>query len=213
MTISRQLCATLFVALALSFANPSQGTAQNFQGSTLSTFGGLVLGAYSGAGLGLLGTMMPCNRTPVGGRCTASGASAGTALALAMGGLIGAQNQDDLKDRFTNAGLGTLVGGVIGVGLRRGVRQYGWNDVIVSAAIGGAVGAAPTGAMYGAGAGLVVGGIAWLVVPKSGLPDLIMVTLAGVAVGGLVDWAQGAADANRRNDPIPGLSFSIPVGG
>jgi hypothetical protein len=129
-----------------------------------------------------------------------------------MGGLIGAQNQDDLRERFTHAGLGTLVGGVIGVGLRRGVRQYGWNDVIVSAAIGGAVGAAPTGAMYGAGAGAVVGSIVWLVVPRSGLPDFIMLTLAGVAVGGLVDWAKGAANANRQIEPVFGPTFSIPVG-
>ncbi len=171
-----------------------------------------MLGAYSGAGLGMLGTMMPCNRTLVGAKCTASGASAGSALALAMGGLIGAQNQDDLKQRFTDAGIGTLVGGVIGLGLRRGVRQYGWNDVIVSAAIGGAVGAAPTGAMYGAGAGVVVGSLVWLLVPEGGLPEAIMLTLAGVMVGGLVDWADGAGDANRRVDPVFGPSFSIPVG-
>lgn len=212
MTICTRISTTLLVVLALGLTTARQGEAQSFQGSTLSTFGGLVLGAYSGAGLGMLGTMMPCNRTLVGGRCTASGASAGSALALAMGGLIGAQNQDDLEQRFTNAGIGTLIGGVVGIGLRRGVRQYGWNDVIVSAAIGGAIGAAPTGAMYGAGAGLVAGSIVWLVVPDGGLPEFIMLTLAGVAVGGLVDWAQGASDANRPSDPAIGPSFSIPVG-
>lgn len=212
MTISRHLRSKLLALLVVGLTLPSSASAQSFEGSTLSTFGGLVLGAYSGAGLGMLGTMMPCNRTLVGGRCTASGASAGSALALAMGGLIGAQNQGDLQDRFTNAGIGTLIGGVVGVGLRRGVRQYGWNDVIVSAAIGGAIGAAPRGAMYGAGAGVVAGSIVWLIIPDGGLPEFIMLTLAGVTVGGLVDWAQGAADANRRVEPVFGPGFSIPVG-
>lgn len=212
MTISRRCSAALLALALMGVTVPTSSAAQSFQGSTLSTFGGLALGAYSGAGLGLLGTMMPCNRTLVGGRCSASGASAGAALALAMGGLIGAQNQNDLEDRFKDAGIGTLIGGVVGIGLRRGVRQYGWNDVIVSAAIGGAIGAAPTGAMYGAGAGLVAGGIVWLVVPDGGLPEFVMLTLAGVAVGGLVDWAQGASDANRPTEPTFGPSFSIPVG-
>lgn len=211
MTISRRISTALLLVLAFGLAAPHSAASQSFRGSTLTTFGGLALGAYSGAGLGLLGTMMPCNRTLVGGRCTASGASAGSALALAMGGLIGAQNQDDLEQRFISAGIGTLIGGVVGVGLRRGVRQYGWNDVVVSAAIGGAIGAAPTGAMYGAGAGLVAGSIVWLVVPDGGLPEFVMLTLAGVMVGGLVDWAQGAGDANRT-DTAFGPSFSIPVG-
>lgn len=191
------------------FARPA--SAQLAEASTGSTAGGLALGAYSGMVLGALGTMMPCNRTLTGGRCTASGASAGGAIGIAMGGLIGAQNRDDLIDRVENAGLGGAVGGVVGLGLMWGVRQYGWSDVAASAAVGTAIGASARGSMYGAGAGLVAGSIVWLAVPKAGLPEMLMITMAGVAVGGLVDWAQGAARANRR-DTMPGPSFRIPIG-
>lgn len=60
--------------------------------SSGSAWGGVALGAYSGTALGLLGTMLPCNRTLAGARCAAAGAGAGAALGLAMGGIIGSQN-------------------------------------------------------------------------------------------------------------------------
>jgi hypothetical protein len=204
------------IAICVVVTGVSAGSAnlsgQSFEGSTASTAAGLFLGAYSGAVFGMLGTMSPCNRTIQGGRCTGSGASAGGAIALAMGGLIGAQNPGDLNGRFRSAGYGTLVGAVVGVGLRRGVRQYGWADVGAVAAVGGAIGAAPRGALIGAGVGLAAGAIVWLTLPQGGLPNIVMLTLGGLAIGGLYDWADGAANANRLADPIPGPAFSIPIG-
>jgi hypothetical protein len=204
------------IAMVIAFVGVSAGSTslsgQSFQGSTASTAAGLFMGAYSGAVFGMLGTMSPCNRTTQGGRCTGSGASAGGAIALAMGGLIGAQNPDDLNGRFRSAGYGTLVGAVVGVGLRSGIRQYGWADAAAVAAVGGAIGAAPRGALIGAGVGLAAGAVVWLTLPQGGLPNIVMLTLGGLAIGGLYDWANGAANANRFMESIPGPSFSIPIG-
>ena len=209
--VSSWLPSAVALTLALApLAEPAH--AQVPEGSTASTAAGLALGAYSGAVLGALATMMPCNRTITGGRCTASGASAGGAIGVAMGGLIGAQNQDDLRERVEHAGLGAAVGGVVGLGLMMGVRQYGWRDVVAASAVGTAVGAASEGAMYGAGAGAVLGSIAWLAIPRAGLPEMLMVTVAGSAVGGIVDWARGAARANRPAEPAFGASFRVPIG-
>lgn len=192
---------------------PSDGRGQSFRGSTASTLGGVALGTYSGSVLGMMGSIFPCNRTLYGPKCAATGASVGGALGVAMGGLIGAQNQEEIVTRLEGAGVGALVGAGVGLIFRQAVRQYEWEDAATVAVIGGAFGAAPTGSGIGAGAGAVVGSIVWLTFPKAGLPDFLMFTLAGAAVGGLVDWADGASRAKRdgsgsRFSP----TFSIPVG-
>lgn len=171
--------------------------------------GGVALGMYSGAAFGLMGTLIPCNRTMNGGRCAASGASAGGALGVAMGGLIGAQNQDALVGRLESAGVGALVGGAVGVGLRSVVRQYGWGDAVTMAAVGGAVGSAPMGSALGAGAGAVTGALVWAVFPRAGLSDFVLFTLAGSALGGMIDWANGASTAKREAGRGVGFSFSV----
>jgi hypothetical protein len=128
-----------------------------------------------------------------------------------MGGLIGAQNTDALRIRTENAGIGVLVGAVVGVGLRRAVRQYGWADVGAAAVVGGAFGAAPRGSLIGLGAGTVTGAAAWWLLPDSGIPDFVMLSLVGAAVGGMVDWAQGASSAKRDRPPPSFFVFSIHV--
>lgn len=202
----------LLVWLSL-VATPHAVLGQAFRGSTASTLGGLGVGAYSGAVLGLVGSLFPCNRTLYGPKCAATGASVGGALGVAMGGLIGAQNQDEIVVRLEGAGLGALIGGGVGVILSRAVRQYGWADAATVAAVGGAVGATPVGSGVGFGVGAAVGGIVWLAFPRAGLPDLLMFAMAGTAVGGMVDWADSAAKAKREGGgtSFP-LSFSIPVG-
>lgn len=184
---------------------------QNFRGSTGSTLGGIGLGVYSGATFGLLGSLLPCDRTMNGGRCAALGASLGGALGVTMGGLIGAQNQDALLDRAESAGYGALIGAVVGVGLRYGVRQYGWGDAVTVAAIGGAVGAAPMGTVIGAGAGAATGAILWAVFPRAGFSDFVLFAVAGAAVGGMIDWVNGAATAKRTATPTFGSSFSFSI--
>ena len=72
------------------------------------------------------------------------------------------------------------------------------------------VGAAPMGAGVGGAIGAAAGGLMWWLLPDSGLPDFVMLTLAGVGVGGIVDWGLGAS---RANEPVPlfSPSFSVPV--
>jgi hypothetical protein len=181
------------------------------EGSSGSTWGGVALGAYSGTVFGLLGTMLPCNRTLAGARCAASGASAGAALGLAMGGIIGSQNEDAIIARAESAGWGALAGAVVGAVMWKAVRQYSYTDAAMIAAVGGAIGAAPKGAGLGAGVGAATGALAWWLLPDSGLPNFVMLTLAGVAVGGMVDWGLGAGDA-KGSEPFLTPTFSIPIG-
>jgi hypothetical protein len=180
------------------------------RGSAASTWGGIVLGAYSGTVLGLLGTMMPCNRTLAGGGCAAAGAGAGAAFVLSMGGIVGGQNEDEVVARLRSAGWGSAAGALVGLAVWRGVRQYGWTDALAVAAVGGALGAAPVGSGLGATVGATAGAVTWWMDPDRGLPNLVMLTLAGVMVGGIVDW--GLAAANANDQPPLAASFSIPVG-
>ena len=127
-----------------------------------------------------------------------------------MGGIIGGQNQEAIIDRSVSAGWGALAGAVVGTVLWKEVRQYSYGDAMALAAVGGAIGAAPMGAGLGAAAGATLGGLAWWLLPESGLPDFIMLTLVGVGVGGIVDWGLGAS---RANEPVSifSPSFSVPL--
>lgn len=199
----------LLVALASGLGS-QPASAQTYEGDLWGQIGGGALGFYSGGMLGLVGTMMPCNRVLSGGPCVASGVGTGAAMGMVMGALIGGENTLALEDRFENAGVGTLVGVAVGVGLRSAVRQYGWADVGAAAMLGGAFGAAPTGSLIGTGAGAVTGALVWWLVPRSTVADMIMVTMVGAAVGGLLDWGEGAATAKRdRPDPFPLFSIRL----
>ncbi|MBT8488414.1 MAG: hypothetical protein KJO65_06310 [Gemmatimonadetes bacterium] len=199
-----------FVAAAWIFLGPpSHAAAQTYEGDTWTTVAGASLGLYSGSVMGVLGTMMPCNRTLAGDRCVASGVGTGAAMGMVMGGLIGAQNTNALDIRAENAGIGLVAGAVVGVGLRWAVRQYGWTDVGTAALVGGAIGAAPVGSAMGVGAGVAVGALAWWLVPDATIADLAMISLLGLAVGGMVDWADGAASAKSDRPPPTFPLFTI----
>ena len=208
-----RLARIVSLCLVCGLFGPQAVDAQAFRGSTASTLGGVALGAYSGSVLGLVGSVLPCNRTLYGPKCAATGASVGGALGVAMGGLIGAQNQDETIVRLEGAGVGALIGSGVGIILRQAVRQYDWEDAATLGVIGGAFGASPVGSGVGLGAGAVVGSIVWLTFPRAGLQDFILFSLAGAALGGMVDWADGASDAKREGSgtSVP-LSFSLPVG-
>ncbi|GEM_PF-1640466 len=203
----------LSMCVILVLAVPATVPAQSLQGSTASTLGGIALGAYSGSILGLFGSLLPCNRTLYGPKCAATGASVGGAVGVAMGGLIGAQNQDETIVRLKGAGVGALIGSGVGIILRQTVRQYAWGDAASVAVVGGAFGATPVGSGVGLGVGAAAGGIVWVAFPRAGLQDFIMFSLAGAAIGGMVDWADGADDAKREGSGsrFP-LSFALPVG-
>lgn len=207
--VPRPAAAVGFLLLGMMLA-PLPTRAQTYEGDFLRQIGGGALGFYSGSMLGLVGTMMPCNRVLHGGPCVASGVGTGAAMGMVMGALIGGENTLALDERFEHAGVGALVGAAVGMGLRSAVRQYGWADVGAATMLGGAFGAAPTGSLIGTGAGAVTGALVWWLVPGSTVADMVMMTMVGAAVGGLLDWGEGAATAKRdRPDPFPVLSIRI----
>jgi hypothetical protein len=65
--------------------------------------------------------------------------------------------------------------------------------------VGAALGASPVGSGIGFGVGIAVGSLLWLAVPDAGAPAAVTLGLAGIAIGGLVDWAHGAATARGRS--------------
>lgn len=206
----RSLGASTMLVGLLAVASSAGATAQSSTGGTGSTAGGALLGFYSGAGMGLVGTLMPCNRTLTGSRCTATTALVGGALGLAMGGAIGAENRDAVGDRTADAAIGAAIGAGLGLGLRYAVRQYGWTDVFALAAVGGAFGAASEGVAWGAAAGATTGLVLWLVRPESGLPDALLLLVGGAALGGFYDWIDGASTARRGGTPQFSTAFSLP---
>ena len=73
--------------------------AQEGESSPWPVIGGGLLGAYSGATLGLLGGLEFCNRTLAGARCPRIAAALGGTLGLASGAGIGAEDADALYRR------------------------------------------------------------------------------------------------------------------
>jgi hypothetical protein len=135
----------------------------------------------------------------------------GGAVGLVAGGVVGAESVDAVRDRARGSLYGLAIGGVAGLLLQQAVRQYAWNDALLVAAYGAAVGAAPWGVLIGTGAGTVVGALAWAVSPRGGWPDVILFGVVGGAVGGLADWVHGAVEGQRGGGNVP-LTFSFTVG-
>ena len=199
----------LLVALfATAFAAGASG--QSSDGGTASAAGGALLGLYSGAGMGLVGSLMPCNRTLAGSSCAATGAVLGGAFGLVMGGVIGAENHAAITERTEDAAVGAAIGAGIGVILKYAVRHYEWADAAALAAVGGAFGAASEGVAWGAAAGATAGLVSWLARSEAGVPDVFMFLLAGAAVGSFYDWANGASAAKQATTPQFSSNFSIP---
>lgn len=201
----------LLISLLMA-ATPGPAFGQRSDGTTASKIGGAALGLYSGGMFGVVGSLLPCDRTLLGRGCAGFSGAVGGALGLISGGLIGTEDRDAIRDRARGAGYGALMGYAVGLVLQRAVRQYGWNDALLVGGYGAAIGASPFGTLIGTGVGAVVGGVAWAASPRGGVQDLIMFTLVGSAVGGLYDWTAGAVDSRHRGGPRLTSGFSIGVG-
>lgn len=186
--------------------------AQGGGGSTSGALAGAALGLYSGGMLGVVGGLLPCDRTLHGRVCVAASGSVGAATGLIGGGVIGHRDEDQVRDRARGAAYGALIGTGLGFVLQQAVRQYAWNDALLVGAYGAAVGAAPRGTLVGTGLGMVVGAAAWAFSPHGGVQDLIMFTVVGSALGGLLDWGERAVNARRGGAGSVTSTFSIPVG-
>jgi hypothetical protein len=194
------LMAVSSVALEAQASDESAGTA---------VLGG-ALGAYSGAALGLAASLVPCNRVLAGRRCVRVSSSVGGALGLIAGAVLGARDEGRLHHRLRGSGYGALAGGVVGLGLRSFVRQYGWADVGAASAMGAAIGASATGAGLGFAAGAIPGVLLWKVFGVIDTSDAVALSLAGLALGGLVGWVTAAGvDPNRGATPV---QLVIPLG-
>jgi hypothetical protein len=173
------------ILLALSLC-ASRSAAQEPRGSTPAALGGAALGAYSGSVFGLLGGVGPCNRILSGPACPRIAAAVGAGVGLVAGAWMGTEDSGSLNARWRGAGYGAAAGTLVGYGLSRGVRQYGWLDV---------------GTFLGVGTGAAVGGLLWLVVPEMKIGDAVAVSLVGLAVGGLAGWVSGM-DVHRDSPPL-----------
>ena len=198
------------VILALSI-QPPPAAGQDDTGSTQSALAGGALGGYAGTALGLAGAMGPCNRLLAGPVCPRVAAVAGGALGTFAGAMMGAHSTAQLEYRLRNAGVGALVGGVVGLGLSTVVRQYSWPDPVAFAALGAAIGTVPEASGIGFLVGAGVGAVSWLAFPRLAVGDAIAVTAFGTALGGLVGWV--VKGLNNDGGPTSGSSaaFIIPL--
>lgn len=191
-------------------ACPSRAISQDDEGSTGGAIGGAALGAASGSVVALLGGLGGCNRTLRPTRCSRITASAGAAIGLTSGAVIGWRGDSSLDDRLENAALGTAVGAALGLGLRKFIRQYEWSDVGSASVLGFAIGASATGSAAGFLVGSATGLLLWQLHPSVGPGGAVAFGLAGLAIGGLGDWVVDAVRGGSGSAAIP-LSFSVPL--
>ena len=133
-----------------------------------------------------------------------------------MGGISGAAignvDRDFAVDHVRGAAVGAAIGLGTGLVLKELVRQYGWLDAGDGAFLGGAIGAAPRGSGIGAASGALTGLALWALVPAFEPGDVVALTLAGLAVGGLTQWIVDASRAGPGGDAgVPVTLFSMPV--
>jgi len=199
---------TRAIALTL-LAVPALVAAQS-EGSTEAAVLGGALGAYSGAGLALAASLVPCDRSPAGPRCARIVSALGGASGLVAGSLMGHADEDEVLRRLRGAGYGSLIGAGVGLALREAVRQYDWPDVLASAALGAAVGASAVGAGLGFAAGAATGTLLWQGLGVIDASETVALGLGGLALGGLVGWAVSATD-DAPGAPTPLLSITLPA--
>ena len=168
------------------------------------------MGAISGSMLALSGGLGGCNRTLYPTRCSRITTTTGTVVGLVAGAFIGWENRSALDDRFQNAAIGTALGAAGGIVLKLGLQHYDWPDVAAASAVGLAVGASVKGSSIGLAAGAATGLLLWRFHPSVGPGGAVALGLAGMGVGGLVDWVAGALEGGSDAGGIPmQFSFSL----
>ena len=94
--------------------------------------------------------------------------------------------------------------------MKLGLQHYGWPDVAATSAVGLAVGASVKGASLGFAAGAATGLLLWRFHPSVGPGGAVAWGLAGMGVGGLVDWVAGAVQGDSDTGGIP-MQLSFPL--
>jgi hypothetical protein len=204
---ARTVTGGLLIAVLALLAPALHG--QDTDGTPTGAVAGGLLGAYSGGMLSLVGSLIPCGQTLAGPRCSAWTAGIGASLGAVGGAALGAADDDELFRRVEGGLIGAFAGGLVGYALKGVVRQYGWLDVASGAALGLAVGSSARGAALGFGAGALVGGVLLATVPSIRVTDAVGVSLAGLAVGGVLGWVGDAVEAQRDGSAPVFLSFTV----
>ena len=163
--------------------------------------GGAALGAGSGAILGSLGSLVPCNDTHAGPHCV-RWVAAGTAVVGGFAGaVVGGLEPDRIGQMAVAGGIGAAVGSAVGLALTPFIERWAVEDALALGLVGGAIGTAPVGAAVGFGAGALIGLAVWHVAPRFGSPNAAGAALGGLAVGVLTEWVVRALSADQ-GEPV-----------
>jgi len=199
---------TLLVVLAMFVAGTSGSSAQDTWHGWESA-GGAALGAASGAVVGSLGSLIPCNDTYAGPHCVRWVAVGATLVGGVSGAIVGGRDPGTLSDIATSAAFGLGAGTVVGLVMTPFIERWAAEDALALGLIGGAVGSAPRGAVIGFGVGAASGIILWQTAPGFGSPQAAAFVLGGITLGVLTEWIVRAATAH--DDPQPAISLGYHV--
>ena len=209
----RVMVVMTLLALGAGVDVPRVGLAQGAGGTEGAAVAGAALGLYSGATLGGLASLIPCNKTLAGVRCVRGVTALGGGIGLASGIALGSEDQDAVWDAYRRAGFGLVAGSVAVLALKPFVDRWSWADVGAGAVIGSSIAAGGSGAWIGLVLGMGVGVGLWQVIPSFDLPEAISVGLAGMAIGGFTSWIIRAANAGSDTAAadLPVLTFNLGV--
>ncbi len=207
----RSTTSLLLVAMLMA-ARVGSLPAQATEGSDGAAVAGAALGLYSGAALGGMAAMIPCNQTISGIRCVRFGAGFGGGVGLAAGLTLGLRDADGVWDAYRRAGIGLAAGSLAVIGLKPFVDKWSWGDVAAGGVIGSSIAAGGSGAWIGLAAGAGAGALLWWLAPPVDLPDAVAVGLLGMAAGAYVSWIARAIEADDEGAPADLLGLSFRVG-
>jgi hypothetical protein len=188
----------------------SQPDTESLTGSTAAQIGGGLLGFYSGAVLGSIGAMIPCNQTYIGIRCVQLSGAVKGMVGLVSGLSLGGKDTERIESAAVGSLIGFGAGAAVGLVIRSQSPIFGWADVATLGMVGGAWGASWLGATVGLAGGAVIGLVLWQAIPSFDLPNAAGAALAGMALGGVTSWVIRAVDASASTGGVP-LELSVPL--
>ncbi len=199
-------------ALGLSSGAVPSAVAQSTEGSGEATAAGLALGLYSGAALGTLSAIIPCNQTLAGIECVRTVATLGAGIGAMSGLSLGLQDSEAVWKAYERAGIGFAAGSIVVLALKPFVDKWSWGDVAAGGVIGSSVAAGGRGAGIGLLAGGAVGVALWQLSPDYDLPNAIGLGLIGMALGGFTAWVVNAVEAgDQPPSDLAVLQFDVGV--
>ena len=202
-----------WLTLAAWPGSARRAVAQETSGSDGATVAGAALGLYSGATLGGMASLIPCNQTMAGVTCVRTVAALGGGIGLVSGLTLGSEDAEAVWDAYRRAGVGLVAGSVAVLALKPFVDRWSWGDVAAGGVIGSSIAAGGSGAWIGLVIGTGIGVGMWQLIPTMEMPDAIGVGLIGMAAGAFTSWiirAVNAGDGPSAADS-PMMRFDVGV--